>query len=96
MFCSCFEQFLTLHIISNFAAIARLFAAFGRLRMDNKLQTEIDQRVSDFISAVWTLLHKKTGSAANSAQERLNAVWDLIFELPVYRSLRLDTETSRN
>ncbi len=64
------------------------------LNLDNKLLAEIDQRVSDFISAVWTLLQED--SAASSAQQRLNAVWDLIFELPVYRSLRLDTEISRN
>ncbi len=66
------------------------------LNLDNKLLTAIDQRAKDFISAVWPLLQEKTDSAASSAQERLNAVWDLIFELPVYRSLRLDTETSRN
>ncbi len=50
-----------------------------------------------FIAAVWTLLQeRRTDSAANSAQEGLNAVWDLIFDLPVYRRLRLDAETARN
>jgi len=38
----------------------------------------------------------KTDSAAGPTQERLNAAWDLIFELPVYRNLHLDMETSRN
>lgn len=66
------------------------------LNLDGKMLTMIDQRVNDFISAVWPLLQEKTDSAASSAQERLNAVWDLVFELPVYRSLRLDKETSRN
>ena len=66
------------------------------LNLDDKVLTTIDQRVSDFISAVWTLLQEKNDSAANSVQERLNAVWDLIFELPVYRNLHLDTETARN
>ena len=42
------------------------------------------------------LLQEKTDSAARSTQERLNAVWDLIFDLPVYRSLHLDTATARN
>ncbi len=51
------------------------------LNLDDKSLTMIDQRVSDFISAAWTLLQEKTDSAANSAQEWLNAVWDLIFEL---------------
>ncbi len=66
------------------------------LNLDDEVLTEIDQRVSDFLSAVWTLLQEKTDSAARSTQERLNAVWDLIFELPVYRTLRLDMGTSRN
>ena len=66
------------------------------LNLDSEVLTEIDQRVNAFISAVWTLLQEKTDSAACSAQEQLNAVWDLVFELPVYRSLRLDVETARN
>ena len=66
------------------------------LNLDSEVLTEIDRRVDDFMSAVWTLLQEKTDSAASSAQERLNAVWDLIFDLPVYRSLHLDTETARN
>ncbi len=66
------------------------------LNLDGEILTEIDRRIDDFMSAVWTLLQEKTDSAARSAQERLNAVWDLIFDLPVYRSLRLDTETARN
>ena len=66
------------------------------LNLDGEILTEIDQRVNGFMSAVWTLLQEKTDSAACSAQEQLNAVWDLIFDLPVYRSLRLDTETARN
>ena len=64
------------------------------LNLDSEVLTETDQRVDDFISVMWTLLQEKTDSAARSAQERLNAVWDLVFDLPVYRSLRLDTETA--
>jgi len=66
------------------------------LNLDEASLTMIDQHVSEFISTVWTLFQEKTDSAAGSAQEQLNAVWDLIFELPVYRSLRLDAETARN
>ena len=66
------------------------------LNLDSEVLTEIDQRVNAFISAVWTLLQEKTDSAARSTQERLNAVWDLVFDLPVYRSLHLDTEAARN
>ncbi len=66
------------------------------LNVDGEILTEINRRVDGFMSAVWTLLQEKTDSAARSAQERLNAVWELVFDLPVYRSLRLDTETARN
>ena len=66
------------------------------LNLDGEMLTEIDRRVDDFMSAVWTLLQEKTDSAARFAQERLNAVWDLVFDLPVYWNLHLDTETARN
>ena len=66
------------------------------LNLDGEVLTEINRRVNHFISVVWTLLQKKTDSAAHSVQERLNTVWDLVFDLPVYRSLCLDTETARN
>ena len=62
------------------------------LNLDGEILTEIDRRIDDFMSAVWTLLQEKTDSAARSMQERINAVWDLIFDLPVYRNLRLDLE----
>ena len=46
------------------------------------------------ISAAADLLTKKTDSAAAFAQERLNAVWDLVFTLPVYRDLNMDKEVN--
>ena len=66
------------------------------LNLDSKVLIEVDRRIDDFMVAVWMLLQEKTDSAARSTQERLNAVWDLVFELPVYRNLSLDMETSRN
>ena len=66
------------------------------LNLDGKILTEIDRRVDEFIPVVWTLLQEKTDSAARSVQERLNAVWDLVFDLPVHRSLRLDTGIARS
>ena len=66
------------------------------LNLDREILTEIDRRVNHFMSTVYGLLQEKTDSAARSAQERLNAVWDLVFDLPVYRSLRLDTETAQS
>ena len=44
------------------------------LNLDSRVLTEIDRRVDGFMSAVWTLLQKKTDSAACSAQEQFNAV----------------------
>jgi hypothetical protein len=53
---------------------------------------EIDQRVNAFIPTALALLEEKTDSAAALAQERLNAVWDIVFSLPVYRDLKMDEE----
>jgi len=53
---------------------------------------EIDQRVNAFIPAALALLEEKTDSAAALAQEKLNAVWDIVFSLPVYRNLKMDAE----
>ena len=53
---------------------------------------DIDQRVNAFIPAALTLLEEKTDSAADLAQEKLNAVWDIVFSLPVYRDLKMDEE----
>lgn len=60
------------------------------LNMDEHILDEIDRCVSAFVPAAWDLLQKKTNSAAVSAQEKLNAVWDAIFALPVYRDLNMD------
>lgn len=55
---------------------------------------EIDRRVQQFLPAAQQLLSKKADSVVASAQEKLNAVWDVIFTLPVYRDLRIDEECS--
>ena len=60
------------------------------LNLDESLFDEISQRVNDFTPAARNLLIEKTDSAAALAQERLNAVWELIFALPVYRDLKMD------
>lgn len=60
------------------------------LNLDQAVLEEIDRRVREFIPAARDLLAKKTDSAAALAQERLNAVWELIFALPVYRDLKMD------
>lgn len=60
------------------------------LNLDESVLDEIDERVRTFIPAAQNLLTEKTDSAAALAQERLNAVWELIFSLPVYRDLKMD------
>lgn len=60
------------------------------LNLEESVLDELDQRVKVFVPAAWELLKKKTNSAAVSAQEKLNAVWDIIFALPVYRDLNMD------
>ena len=62
------------------------------VNLEESVLGEIDQRVNTFIPAALTLLEEKTDSAAALAQEKLNAVWDAVFSLPVYRDLNMDEE----
>lgn len=59
------------------------------LNLGEAVLDEIDRRVRDLIPAAKDLLTEKADSAAALAQERLNAVWELIFALPVYRDLKM-------
>ena len=60
------------------------------LNLDEALFDEINRRVREFVPMARNLITEKTDSAAALAQERLNAVWELIFSLPVYRDLKMD------
>ncbi|MEY8261751.1 DUF6076 domain-containing protein [Oscillospiraceae bacterium 50-60] len=60
------------------------------LNLGEAVLDEIDRRVRDLIPVAKDLLTGKTDSAAALAQERLNAVWELIFALPVYRDLKMN------
>ncbi|MFY0390462.1 hypothetical protein ACOMD2_17465, partial [Hominicoprocola fusiformis] len=62
--------------------------------MDEEVLDEIDRRMEEFIPAARDLLSKKTNSAVAFAQKKLNAVWDIIFTMPVYRDLNMDLELS--
>ena len=59
------------------------------LNLGEAVLDEIDRRVRDLIPAAKDLLTEKADSAAALSQERLNAVWELIFALPVYRDLKM-------
>lgn len=62
------------------------------MNLDEAVLDEIIQRVKAFVPAARNLLVEKTDSAAALAQEKLNAVWEIIFSLPVYRDLKMDEE----
>ena len=64
------------------------------LNLDEAVLDEIDRRVRELVPAAMELLREKTDSAAALAQEKLNAVWELIFALPVYRDLKMDEPCS--
>ena len=64
------------------------------MNLDESILNEIDRRVRDLIPAAQALLKEKADSAAALAQERMNAVWNMIFTLPVYRNLTMDEETN--
>ena len=49
------------------------------INLDESILDEIDRRVRQFIPAARKLPAEKTDSATVLAQERLNAVWELIF-----------------
>ncbi|BDF68153.1 hypothetical protein CE91St43_21250 [Oscillospiraceae bacterium] len=60
------------------------------LNTDERVFDEIDRRVNDFVPAAWELLRVKSNSAVAVAQQKMNAIWDAIFALPVYRDLNMD------
>ena len=64
------------------------------LNLDETALNEIDRRINAFMPAALDMLQQKTDSAACSAQGKLNAIWDLIFTMPLYRELSMDLETS--
>ena len=64
------------------------------VNMDEEVLDEIDRRVEEFIPAAQALLSKKTNSAVAFAQKKLNAVWNIIFTMPVYRDLNMALELS--
>lgn len=66
------------------------------LNLDSTVLTELDRRIGKVMPAVKKLFLEKIDSAAHSAQELLNAVWDLVFTMPLYRDLKMDMFTSYN
>jgi len=66
------------------------------LNLDRQVLTEIENRICAFQAKIRELLEQKNNSAVFPAQEKLNAVWDVVFTLPFYRDLPMDEQSSRN
>lgn len=66
------------------------------LNLDVQILQEIHSRVRDFTKEARALFKDKNSGAVIPVQEKLNAVWDVIFALPFYRNLPIDIRTSRN
>lgn len=63
--------------------------------VDEEVLNEIDRRVEEFIPAgAGRCSRKKQTAAVAFAQKKLNAVWNIIFTMPVYRDLNIDLELS--
>ncbi|MCK9341725.1 MAG: DUF6076 domain-containing protein [Synergistaceae bacterium] len=66
------------------------------LNTDEQDISEIDKRVREFTTEMRALFNHKNIDTVIPLQEKLNAVWDVIFTLPFYCDLPLDTHSSRN
>jgi len=66
------------------------------LNLDVKVLHEIHRRAKDFVKDARALFKNKNSGAVLPVQEKLNAVWDLIFDLPFYRNLPLNIYGARN
>lgn len=66
------------------------------LNLDEQDLTEIESRIDTFLKDMRVLFEQKNDSAVFSVQEKLNAVWDVVFNLPLFCDLPMDKHTSRN
>ncbi|MEQ3171144.1 DUF6076 domain-containing protein [Dysosmobacter welbionis] len=66
------------------------------LNLDDAVLAGINSRIDDFMSAATLIFTEKADSAVHATQEKLNAVWDMIFELPLYRELEMDLDTAHH
>lgn len=66
------------------------------LNLDEQILRDTETLIVIFLSDVRIFLEQKEDSAVLPMQEKLNAVWDNIFDLPFYRDLPMDEQTARN
>ncbi len=66
------------------------------LNLDERVLMDTENRIDAFLEEARTLLEQKKDSVAFPVQEKLNAVLDVVFTLPLYRKLPIDERTARN
>ena len=66
------------------------------LNLDEQVLTQTDTHVRKFSKEMRALFKNKNSCIVISVQEKLNAVWDVIFALPFYRDLPLDIRAAYN
>lgn len=64
------------------------------LNSKNEWFEKLQGATDNFVPAAREMLASKNEKAAPDVQERLNAVWDLLLELPPYRDIDLDIKTA--
>ena len=64
------------------------------LNLKDEWFVELQKCTDNFVPAAREMLESKNEKAALNVQERLNAVWDLLLELPPYRDISLDIRTA--
>ena len=66
------------------------------MNLDEQVLTEIENRINAFLKEMGVFFEQKNDSAVFPVQKKLNAVWDVGFDLPLYRDLPMDERTSRH
>lgn len=66
------------------------------LNLDEQILRDTENRIAVFLGEVHNFLNTKKDSSVFSLQEKLNAVWDVLFTLPFYRELPMDEHTAQN
>ena len=64
------------------------------LNLENEWFVELQKCADNFVPAACEMLASKNEKAAPDVQERLNAVWDFLLEVPPHRDLGMDVKPS--
>lgn len=64
------------------------------LNLNRNFFKDLQSKTDDFVPAARKMLEGKNANAAVAVQQKLNAVYDLLIELPPYRDIGIDIPTS--